>query len=102
MLAATSGPTSRTSCSASSVAPTTESSVPKCSASALAVASPTCRMPSAVSRRGRLVFLLRSICASRFVADDVGAAETVHREDEIEGRQQRGHEARVERRAVSG
>ena len=67
MLAATSGPTSRTSCSCLDVASTTASSVPKCSASALAVASPTCRMPSAVRRRGSVVFLLRSICASRFV-----------------------------------
>ena len=68
-LLATMGPTSLTARSFSSVASMMASSLPKCFASSLAVASPTWRMPKPNTKRGNVVRFDSSIALNKFMAD---------------------------------
>ena len=64
----TTGPTSGVSSIFAASACISGSSSPNCSASARAVDSPTCGIPSANSRRGRVVCLLLSMASMRLAA----------------------------------
>ena len=68
-LLATMGPTSLTVSNCASLASMMASSLPKCLANSLAVASPTWRMPRPNKKRGKVVALDFSSACSRFCAD---------------------------------